>query len=130
MLTCRHCGLEKQQKEFVKHRETKSGYINTCKTCKKTRYPTSEEQKQKQWERQIKRNYGITIADYDRMFAEQNGACMGCYQPPKKQRLSVDHCHETGRVRGLLCQNCNIALGLVNDSAFILANLTKYVLSE
>jgi len=66
------------------------------------------------WDRQshLKRKYGITIADYDRMFEEQNGVCAICGEPrPEARTLHVDHDHETGVIRGLLCFRCNNALG-------------------
>jgi hypothetical protein len=66
------------------------------------------------WDRQsyLKRKYGITIAEYDRMFEEQGGVCAICRQPrPEDRTLHVDHDHETGIIRGLLCFRCNNALG-------------------
>src|ERR1700730_4434188 len=65
-----------------------------------------------------KRRYGITFEQYEDMFAEQGGVCAACGKPEKKfsnkskqiTRLHVDHCHKTGRVRGLLCNDCNTAL--------------------
>lgn len=56
------------------------------------------------------RAYGITPEDYDRMDAEQDGKCAACARPPLKYRLAVDHNHDTGKVRGLLCVPCNRAL--------------------
>lgn len=63
-----------------------------------------------------KREYGITVEDYDRMFEEQKGLCKLCGRNPHtKTRLSVDHNHATGQVRGLLCVPCNRSLGLLED---------------
>ena len=61
-------------------------------------------------DRYLLKRYGITEADYDRMLADHNGICGICGNPPKRQRLHVDHDHKTGRVRGLLCYRCNRAL--------------------
>lgn len=58
----------------------------------------------------LKRYYGITIADYDKMAAEQRGCCALCGKPVG-EKLAVDHCHTTGRVRGLLCILCNSLIG-------------------
>ena len=61
--------------------------------------------------------YGITLKDYDRMFKKQNGLCAICNRPEGRQRngtrfnLSIDHCHNTGQVRKLLCAGCNSKLG-------------------
>ena len=65
---------------------------------------------------------GLTVDDYDRMFAEQSGRCAICGtdQPARgtlKSSFPVDHCHKTGRVRGLLCHHCNVTLGRFFDSA-------------
>jgi hypothetical protein len=60
----------------------------------------------------LKRKYGITIAEYDRMFEEQNGVCAICGEPrPEERTLHIDHDHQTGVIRGLLCFRCNNALG-------------------
>ena len=56
--------------------------------------------------------YGITIDDYYRMFDEQGGVCAVCFRPPNAgRRMAVDHDHNTGAIRGLLCNSCNLALG-------------------
>jgi hypothetical protein len=59
--------------------------------------------------------YGITRAEYDALLARQGGACAICGAPPKKERLCVDHCHLTGRIRGLICRKCNFGLGCLRD---------------
>lgn len=53
------------------------------------------------------KKYGLTPQQYDKMFALQDGKCVGCGRPPKRQRLAVEHDHKTGRVRGLACHHCN-----------------------
>lgn len=70
----------------------------------------------------LRRKYGIEIADYEAMLLTQNGLCAICRQPPrgKKQRLCVDHNHQTGQVRGLLCDWCNHALGVLESPMRIL----------
>lgn len=72
------------------------------------------EQKRRSRIQALRRKYGITVEDYDRMFAEQKGLCFLCNLPPKKGRpLSVDHAHLTKTVRKLLCDQCNRALGFI-----------------
>jgi hypothetical protein len=56
------------------------------------------------------RRYEITLDDYERMLEEQNGVCKICGNPPLEHELAVDHDHETGYVRGLLCVPCNVGL--------------------
>ena len=60
----------------------------------------------------LKRNYGLAPEDVDRMLEQQNGCCAICGGPPGTEGIfMVDHCHETNRVRGLLCRSCNTKLG-------------------
>ena len=63
--------------------------------------------------------YGITLEEYEEMLDEQGGTCACCDAEPSERdrggRLAVDHCHETGRVRALLCQGCNLAVGHLKD---------------
>lgn len=78
---------------------------------------------------QLKFYYGITLEDYNRMFEEQNGCCKICnrHQMEVKRRLNVDHCHETDEVRGLLCNQCNQALGLVKENPNTIKAMLEYI---
>lgn len=76
--------------------------------------------------RMILRRYGLTPEQYDAMLAEQDGRCAVC-RCTSSRRLHVDHCHETGRVRGLLCFNCNSALGHAKDDTQRLQALIRYL---
>lgn len=80
----------------------------------------------------FKNVYGITLETYTEMFEQQSGKCRGCNRSQEELNhpLHVDHCHSTGRIRGLLCRKCNSALGLVNDSAEVLENLKNYLNSD
>ena len=128
MKKCRHCHSVKDLSEFSRNKGYKDGRCATCKVCRKAKYPTNDMQKQRAYERQIKRNYGITVEDYDAMYKSQSGLCAGCSKPNDGSRFHIDHCHSTGKVRGLLCANCNIALGLVNDNIRTLISLASYLL--
>ena len=81
----------------------------------------------------LRRNYGILFSDYTRMLQEQHSKCAICkrdgFTMAKHHvlKLVVDHCHKTGLVRGLLCHNCNRALGLLQDSPEELLNAVKYL---
>lgn len=83
--------------------------------------------KERSRERQLKRTYGITQADYDAMLASQNGGCAICGRKPGARPLHVDHCHDTGAVRGLLCHQCNWYLGTVEAGPNVLNNLLSYL---
>jgi Recombination endonuclease VII len=83
----------------------------------------------------FQRKFGITVEDYDRMLAEQNGGCAICERKPDRVRrrtgkvldLAVDHSHEDGHVRGLLCTDCNVVLGLMDDSPDLLRAAVAYL---
>ena len=71
--------------------------------------------------------YGITLEDYDQMLEVQQGRCAVCSSKPQMKRLAVDHNHSTGKVRGLLCDRCNRALGLLNDDYQIAKSMESYL---
>lgn len=73
-----------------------------------------------------KSEYGITSEEYDSFFKKQGGRCAICNQTSKR-RLAIDHCHDRGFVRGLLCSNCNTGLGLFRDSPERLRNAALYI---
>lgn len=73
------------------------------------------------------RLYGLTVADYDDLVAAQDGRCRICGEPPARGRLVIDHDHETGRMRGLLCDECNTVLGLADDNPGRLRAAAEYV---
>jgi hypothetical protein len=78
----------------------------------------------------LKRNRGITTVDYDKMLANQEGKCAICHtDTPSKRRkyFDIDHCHATGKVRGLLCEVCNRAIGLLKDSPEMLRRAADYL---
>lgn len=82
----------------------------------------------------LRRSAGITLEGYEIIFAIQKGLCAICQKPEtqkdnlgRTKNLSVDHCHRTKQVRGLLCNNCNKGLGHLQDSQEILLNAAKYL---
>lgn len=83
----------------------------------------------------LKKNYGVTLEWYRETLSKQNNACAICKQPEvavirnKTISLAVDHCHETGKARGLLCTKCNRGLGLFRDTPDILENAIQYLKS-
>ena len=108
----------------------KDGYKRYCKTCnKKRKKEYYERYPDEQKNRKLKRKYGITLDEYNLMFLKQQGNCLICsiHQSILKRPLVVDHCHNTGKVRGLLCSNCNTALGLLKEDEEIIKNLLEYI---
>lgn len=76
----------------------------------------------------LKRKFGITPEQYEAMLAAQGGGCAICERPPREDiSLHVDHDHETGRIRGLLCFRCNNSLGDLDDDPALLRAALQYV---
>jgi len=84
---------------------------------------------ERQIERKLKSNYGITLELYNQILESQEGKCRICKTDSSLlvKRLAVDHCHQSNLIRGLLCQNCNTAVGLLKDSTDILNSAIKYL---
>lgn len=88
-----------------------------------------------EYDRNLKRNYGITLEEYLEKFKTQNEVCAICKQPEAMingytkviRRLAVDHCHDTGKVRDLLCTRCNTTIGSANDSIELLQQMINYL---
>jgi hypothetical protein len=107
----------------------------TCKDCKKI---YTEKRKIYQKNIRLISEYGITIDDYNLMLLEQNHVCCICkkheniihYKTKMPKELSVDHCHSTGKVRGLLCSKCNIVIGNALDDISILESAILYLKKE
>lgn len=86
-------------------------------------------------EQTAKWKYGITAEEYNRLFDEQQGVCLICKRPETtrdpfgrvRTRLSVDHNHETGAIRGLVCHHCNAAMGHANDDPALLRQMADYL---
>ena len=128
MLRCTSCDIDKPTGEFHKNRARSRGYSYQCRTCKgaldKQSYSEENNKRSKLLER-----YGIDLDAYNAMFTEQQGCCAICnaHQSSLKRSLAVDHCHETGKVRGLLCTNCNVGLGNFKDSLTNLNTAIAYL---
>ena len=79
------------------------------------------------------RKFGITRSDYVKLFNDQNGVCAICHQPETAARkgvvrsLAVDHDHKTGKIRGLLCSDCNTGIGKLKDDPNILLSASEYL---
>jgi hypothetical protein len=74
----------------------------------------------------LREKYGLTLEQYDEMLERQGGGCAICGKPPGDIALHVDHCHETGRVRGLLCFACNAGLGQFKHDPELLVAAATY----
>jgi len=153
---CKKCGITKGRAEFtIMQSGPRVGHFaGYCKPCSSARTSGTYKQnhardpnryRQIEWPSKLKRLYGITVADYNRLLEAQNGGCALCgtknplpgnrsYVKNGKQTqrtvFDVDHNHTTGKVRGLLCTRCNRLVGLANDSADTARCLVEYLSCE
>lgn len=137
MRTCTKCGETKPLGEFWSDRSKKHGKAARCRSCKtaifnsyrkargydRLRYQRSREAER---ERHLVRKYGVTLARYQELFDAQGGKCAICGKV-QSRALDVDHCHKTGRVRGLLCTSCNRMIGHAGDNAANLRRAAEYL---
>lgn len=124
---CSKCGDTLALKLFHKHPSGPMGRHSWCKACAnaaqrgvRKRKDTTENRR----ERLLKQRYGMTSADKANLLASQGGECAICGYAPT--RAVIDHCHTSGKVRGVLCHRCNIRLPAIEDRDF-LAGALRYL---
>lgn len=123
MKFCSRCDTIQPIESFGKNRSTQDGRTTYCKPCHNLAGRESRDRAGGAREYHPRRRYGITGADFDAMVEAQGGTCAVCDGKPEH----VDHDHKTGRVRGILCFNCNQALGNVRDDLTVLQGLMDYL---
>lgn len=124
---CTRCNTCKPLSEYY-YRKNRGTYESRCKECCREvcrSFNTPEIQRRKV----LKTKYGITLETYNFMLKAQGGVCAICGQGEivKNRTLAVDHCHKTGKVRQLLCGNCNQALGKFKDDPSLLLKAADYL---
>jgi hypothetical protein len=126
---CKQCGKEGFLDLFQKDISKKDGVRPECKECtainRKKRYSPSKNRVFN-----LQKKFGQGASDtYSQLFQEQQGLCAICGSPENGRyvHLSMDHCHDTGRIRGLLCNNCNRGIGLLKDNPELLRKAASYV---
>lgn len=127
MRKCYDCKQEKELDLFCKDKEQKDGHKYICKDCQRVRSRAYEQTRERKDRFQTKAVKGFTKARFESMNEAQKGLCKICQQSPKKKRLSVDHCHQSNQIRGLLCEGCNLGLGHFKDNPEILARAIAYL---
>jgi len=114
---CKYCDRTRKLDYFPKSKNSKTGYFSYCYECRRS---INRNQDKKRFRKRLEytrnryliRTYGISISDYEIMLREQGGGCAICgRQKDSHAKLAVDHDSMTGRVRGILCENCNLAIG-------------------
>lgn len=126
-LTCTYCG----EKYVPKHLKGNAAFCS--RACKEG----DRKQSGRGRETYLQRKYGISHEDYERILAEQGGGCALCGVKPEeltmgkyRTYLHVDHCHDTGQVRGLLCPDHNLLLGRFGDSPKMFRRILAYLEKE
>lgn len=154
--TCSRCQFDKDVDQFDNDSSRKDGRYPYCKECSKAakrtsnaklkaenpeewarrraeyvlRYKERHPERIKETERRVglKRKYGITLEEYNDILIQQGGCCAICgYVPHPDQNFPVDHCHDSGRVRAILCPKCNLGLGNFNEDPDLLEAAAEYL---
>ena len=144
---CSKCKEIKLYEQFIKRSRAKDGLTSECKECHKLisklweshnkpkRYINKRNHEIKNPEKtknnKYKRQYGITLDDYNKLLDTQNGCCAICkrHKSEFSMALHTDHNHATGKVRGILCQKCNRGLGFFNDDTELMKEAINYLIS-
>jgi hypothetical protein len=132
---CKACHKAKQRSWYQANREHAIAEVKRWQQENKEHlheYRREYRQRRKAEDRDahLRRTFGITQADYEALLTRQGGGCGICGRKPGKISLHVDHDHETGEIRGLLCVGCNNALGQLHDDPVLLYRAADYVSSD
>lgn len=143
MINCTKCGELKNETQFRPRPKLKRGYNSWCRECenletrkkykpkpKKVVIKDNEYTKLNNLKRMLKHRYNLEYSDYLLMYEQQNKCCAICNEPKElggHKGLQVDHSHETNEVRGLLCRNCNVAIGYLKENKEIILNIINYL---
>ena len=121
---CTLCRLVQPKAEFYRKGPT---WYSRCKTC------SDEQHKVSNRRNRLRREFGLSLEDHEAMLWHQDNVCAICKQPETKRQLGklmslhVDHSHSTGRVRGLLCADCNLGIGRFKDEPHLLREAAVYL---
>lgn len=141
---CSRCCSDLLLEFFPRNRKSKDGRYSQCKLCvrarneeRRKRFPNEardfsrrtrkmfpEKAIRQRRESRLRRAYGLTESKFREMSRAQKGKCAVC---DRRRRLCVDHDHDSGKVRGLLCRACNVGLGIFEDSRFLLQKAACYL---
>lgn len=133
--TCKGCGEPKLLERFYGRKGNRDGLSNTCRTCEDVRsraWQAANPERTRVTNKRtaLRRYYGMTIEQYEEMLLGQDGrcACCGTDKPGGPGgTLHVDHNHRTGKVRGLICSDCNTGIGKLGDDLNGVANAMAYL---
>ena len=144
---CAMCGISKPHKDFYKEQRVADGLTARCKQCTRQAATTSYQGRREQVladhkekycaktarARNLMRVYGMTVDEWNNMFAEQNYRCAICGSKnplTATNMFVVDHCHSSNHIRGILCGPCNSLLGLAHDDHNTLVDAAMYLIAR
>jgi len=136
MKVCSRCKQEKEISTFYFERKNKDGHASVCKVCSDERRKEHRKKNPRKYglsffKWYLQHYYNISYEKYEEKLKEQGGRCAICgsyaTQNKKHKRFSLDHCHKTNTIRGLLCDRCNVGLGRFQDSSQVLQNAIDYL---
>ena len=125
---CSKCKEVKSFDDFAKQSKKKDGLRSQCRSCDQQ---YRDENRDAVRDYHYRNRYGITYEEYKVKLEQQNYSCEICgsehTENERMKTLVVDHCHTTGKVRGLLCHSCNVALGAAKEKEEILMSCISYL---
>lgn len=135
MKNCSKCKFNKEQSEFYRSSKSKDGLSSWCKQCNKDygkirrkqgyKPPDISAEDRKRYK--LKHRYGITPNQYNSILEEQDNKCAICKEYLSYKTINIDHCHKTGKVRGILCYSCNVGIGHLKDDPVRLLAAADYI---
>ena len=135
-LKCKACNTTKPSSEFHKDTSSKRGFAYYCKLCATSKSRSwhlnnkdNPKYKEARQDTYFKTKYNLSSEEREKILKDQDNACAICQTPLQFEGTltHTDHCHETGRVRGILCTNCNRGLGHFKDNINNLKNAIFYL---
>jgi hypothetical protein len=128
---CPHCNITKNVENFYLNNGKHSSWCKPCtiSQSKKNAKKNPEKRKEQDKKYYLKKAFNLSVNEYDALLEKQNGVCAICKKVEirKNSRLSVDHCHNSNIIRGLLCRTCNLGLGYFYDDTNLLNNAISYL---
>ena len=136
--TCKVCHKEKPLEEFKKDKTCSGGYSPKCLECvrvqgreyyrkTKDRPDIKNKRRLSIKKHDLKRKYGLTLLQVEGLIMSQGGLCGICYRELSGIKYHIDHDHEIGVVRGVLCSNCNTAIGMFKENLVSLFGAIRYL---
>lgn len=127
---CTVCNEPKSKDEFYNYKNSKDGKCYRCKSCDtdaRIKYKEKHPERVRLLSREqlLRLNYGLSIESYDELFESQDNCCKICGK--EEARFVVDHDHDSGKVRSILCNSCNRGLGYFKDSPEVLRKAADYL---